>query len=49
MTERPASDMSMGSLVETGRNMDLAIEGKGSLRSSARMVRKPIPAPGPQC
>jgi len=29
MTERPASDMSMGSLVETGRNMDLAIEGQG--------------------
>lgn len=29
MTERPASDFREGPLVETGRNMDVAIEGEG--------------------
>ena len=29
MTERPASDLQMGSLMETGNNLDLAIEGSG--------------------
>ena len=29
MTERPASDLRGGSMIETGRNMDLAIEGEG--------------------
>ncbi|WP_300432668.1 flagellar basal body rod protein FlgF [Thalassolituus sp.] len=29
MTERPASDMSMGPLVQTGNNLDLSIEGDG--------------------
>ena len=29
MTERPASDLRGGPMIETGRNMDLAIEGEG--------------------
>lgn len=29
MTERPASDLSQGSMIQTDRNMDLAIEGDG--------------------
>ncbi len=29
MTERPGTDMSSGSMIETGRDMDLAVEGDG--------------------
>jgi flagellar basal-body rod protein FlgF len=29
MTERPGTDMSSGSMMETGRDMDLAVEGDG--------------------
>lgn len=29
MTERPATDLSSGSLIETGRDLDVAVEGNG--------------------
>lgn len=45
MTERPATDFSEGPMVETGRDLDVAVTGKGSLPCRRPMAAKPTCVP----